>query len=74
MVAWFEDKVVDGCVADDEISTFEVQDRCSLFLLVRLYIGLRWMRHTISKVMTDGLGRVALAMRLVPSFLGGRRS
>ena len=31
-------------------------------------------RLTISRVITDGLGRVALATRLVPSDSAGRRS
>ena len=75
VVSGRQGEVVKGDVAEDEIAAEEVEGCCALVSLVLSCLEEkgRW-EHTISRVITDGFGRVALAMRLVPSDSAGRRS
>lgn len=67
MVSGAEEKVGESGVAEEEVAAEEVQCCVSLSSLAWFHTKNCLGRRTISNVTTEGLGRVALARRLVPS-------
>lgn len=67
VVAGAEEKVGESGVSEEDVAAEEVQCCVSLFSLAWFHTTNCLGRRTISNVTTEGLGRVALASRLVPS-------
>lgn len=67
VVSGAEEEVGESGITKEQIAAKEVQCCVALFLLAWFHTTDCLGKRTISKVTTEGLGRVALARRLVPS-------